>query len=143
VLLELFRLAEREGIAVEAWNFRPPVRAIYLPGNPPIIGLDKHLTRAELRTYLAEELGHHSTAAVYSLGRPYFCYRDRLNIGIMEQKAKVWAAKWLISETALLRALKWAQDVWEVAEELEVLPELVQVRLTMLVEASVQLSQCG
>jgi Zn-dependent peptidase ImmA (M78 family) len=131
VSLDLFNLAEQEGIAIEEWDFAAPVKAIYVPGNPPIIGLDKHLTLAELRTYLAEELGHHFTGSTYCMG-PYVCYRDKLNVGIAERRAQIWAATYLLPEQALFRAMRHCRSILELAEEFTVLPELVSLRLELL-----------
>lgn len=129
--LELLRLAEKEGIIVGYWSFKPPVKAIYVPGDPPIIGLDKHLNRAEFRSYLAEEIGHHLTSFGTGIIQPYFCSYQRTLINIMEYRARAWAARRLISEAKLLQALKYSRDIWDLAEELEVTPQLAQMRLNI------------
>ncbi len=71
---ELLSLAEQAGIKIEWWDFSPPLEAIYWhkPGLPPIIGLSNSLKQcspAYLRCILAEEIGHHFTAAGNTLTR--------------------------------------------------------------------------
>jgi hypothetical protein len=65
----MLQLAEDEAIAVEFFDFIPPVRGIYFTEEylPPIIGLDNSLPHDTplLRCILAEELGHHFTTVGY------------------------------------------------------------------------------
>jgi len=137
MLVDLFSLAEREGIIIEWWNFKPPLEAVYwaLPDMPPVIGLANSLKdapRPYVRCILAEELGHHFTSAGYRIARTYLRYRDRLEISRTEYRALKWAAQMLIP----LDKLVWAFDrgiveVWELAEYFDVTEDMVIFRLNL------------
>lgn len=135
--MELFRLAEREGIIIEWWNFEPPLEAVYwaVPGMPPVIGLANSLDyapRAYFRCVLAEEMGHHFTTVGCRIPRTYFHYRDRMEVSRAEYRALRWAAQWLIPLGKLAQAFKWGiVEVWELAEYFDVTEDMVRFRLSL------------
>jgi Zn-dependent peptidase ImmA (M78 family) len=138
MLKNLFALAEREGIAIEWWDFKPPLEAVYwaTPGLPPVIGLANSLAavpRAYFRSVLAEELGHFYTTAANALPVTFFHYRDRLAVSRAEYRARKWAALYLVPERKLYRALrKGIREVWELAEWFGVTEEIMALRLNLL-----------
>ncbi len=135
--VELFALAEKEGIKIEWWDFEPPLEAVYLaiPDMPPVIGLANslyHSPRAYFRYVLAEELGHHFTTVGYRIPRIYFHYRDRMEVSRVEFRALKWAAQWLMPSDKLLRAFRQGiVEVWELAEYFDVTENMVRFRLSL------------
>lgn len=130
-------LAYAEGIAVEYWDFTPPLEAVYCeyPTLPPVIGLSRSLfrSRRHFRTVLAEELGHHFTTLGYQIPHEHYHYANRLQVGRAERRAIVWAAKHLIPEDSLSRAL--SRDIvepWELADYFDVDEQLARLRLEAL-----------
>ncbi len=142
--MELFQLAEREGIIIEWWDFEPPLEAVYwaTPELPPVIGLANSLAsvpRAYFRCVLAEELGHHFTTVGSRVPRTYFHYRDRLEISRAEYRALKWAAKWLVPKDKLMQIYKKGiVEVWELAEHFNVTEQMVVFRLQLPDMVSVQ-----
>ncbi|MEW6245068.1 MAG: ImmA/IrrE family metallo-endopeptidase [Bacillota bacterium] len=134
---DLFRLAEREGIVVEYWDFTPPLEAVYWwsPGLPPVIGLAYSLERqprAYQRCVLAEELGHHFTAIADAIPRTFFHYQDRLNVSRAEYRALRWAAEYLMPSGELKAALrKGIKESWELATWFDVTKEMAVFRLRL------------
>lgn len=135
--MELFQLAEREGIIIEWWDFEPPLEAVYwaVPGLPPVIGLANSLDyapRAYFRCVLAEEIGHHFTSVGYRISRTYFHYRDRIEVSRTEHQALRWAARWLMPLDKLLWAFrKGVFEVWDLAEYFDVTEDMVMFRLNL------------
>lgn len=135
--MELFQLAEREGIIIEWWNFVPPLEAVYwaVPGMPPVIGLANSLDyapRVYIRCVLAEELGHHFTTVGNRIPRTYFHYRDRMEVSRAEHLALRWAALWLMPLDKLVRAFREGIfDAWELAEYFDVTEDMVRFRLNL------------
>ncbi len=133
--MELFQLAEREGIIIEWWDFEPPLEAVYwaAPKLPPVIGLSNSLdrvSRAYFRCVLAEELGHHFTTAGQRIPRTFFHYRNRLEVSAAEYRALRWAAEWLMPRDKLTRALRrGVAQVWELAEFFNVTEQMAAFRL--------------
>jgi len=135
--MELFQLAEREGIIIEWWDFEPPLEAVYwaAPKLPPVIGLANSLDyapRAYFRCVLAEELGHHFTTVGCRIPRTYFHYRDRMEVSRAEYRALRWAAQWLIPLDKLVKAFKKGiTEKWEIAEYFDVTESMVSFRLSL------------
>lgn len=132
----LLKLASEEGIAVEYWEFPPPIDGIYLyfQGLPPIIGLSKSLfnDRVYFRCVLAEELGHHFTTSQNAIPRVFFHYRDRLKVTRAEYRAMCWASLRLVPLGELLKAVRSGiQEVWELAEHFDVTEEMMNFRLRL------------
>jgi hypothetical protein len=135
--VKLFKLAERQGIDIQWWDFKPPLEAVYWAksGLPPIIGLSNSLKQsssAYLRCVLAEEIGHHFTTSGNSVPRTFFHYRDRLEISKAEYRALKWAAQYLMPRGKLLRVIKNGMaEKWELAEWFNVTEEMVDFRLKL------------
>lgn len=134
--MELFQLAEREGIIIEWWDFKPPLEAVYwaLP-DMKVIGLANTLMyapRAYFRCVLAEELGHHFTSVGCRIPQKHLRYRDRLEVSRTEYRALKWAAQWLLPLDKLMRALKQGiVEVCELAEHFDVTEDMVKFRLSL------------
>ncbi|WP_084665654.1 ImmA/IrrE family metallo-endopeptidase [Thermanaeromonas toyohensis] len=136
--MKLFALAEKEGIKIEWWDFKPPLEAVYWyrPGLPPIIGLSHTLQsapRSYFRCVLAEEIGHfYTTIGAIHIPRTLPRYHQRTNIGIYEYRARRWAAEHLIPLPDLIRAFKEGVTYrWELAEYFDVTEEMVDFRLRL------------
>lgn len=95
------------------------VKGVYFPDLEGIVLAD-HLTETQSRTVLAHyHLGHH---------RP----NSRVELDRLELRAHRWAAVRLVDLQELKAALRGADSIFEVAEALEVDPELLEVRLRWL-----------
>lgn len=137
MLMDLFSLAEDEGIIIEWWDFKPPLEAIYWAANdmPPIIGLANSLMyapKAYFRCVFAEELGHHFTSVGYRISRTHLRYRDRIEISRTEYRALRWAAQWLMPLDKLVQTLKQGiVRVCELADYFDVTEDMVIFRLSL------------
>lgn len=133
---QMLRLATLEGIAIEYWDFNPPLEAVYLsrPGMQPVIGLDRRLTRdrCHFRCVLAEELGHHFTTVGNVIPRTYFHHRDRLVTNLAEYRAMSWAASYLMPIESLNKAvLEGAREPQQLASRFLVTEDMIRFRLRM------------
>lgn len=132
---EMLKIAHREGIKVEYWNFAPPVEGIYvcIPNKAPIIGISKTLFECspQFRCVLAEELGHHFTTVGDNLPKQFYHYRDRLTINKAEHRALKWAAEYLIPKKQLSKTLQNHHTLWDLAEIFNVTEEMMDFRLKM------------
>lgn len=129
---KLLRFAEKQGLVIDYWEFKYPIRAVYVPGNPPIIGLDKHLTLPELRTYLAEELSHHLISVGSGLIKPYYCYREKLYVSALEYRARRHAIQWLIPDNEFIRELRKGYEIWELAELFDVTEDAIKFKINLI-----------
>lgn len=134
---DLISLAYNEGIALEYWDFEPPLEGVYWkhPELPPVIGLSKTLfdNPKHLRTVLGEELGHHFTTVGNRVPVEHYCYADRVTLGKAEYKALSWAARHLVPFDSLLYVLRRGiSEPWELAEVFDVDESLVQFRLRLV-----------
>lgn len=87
--------------------------------------MDKRLERqVERRCVLVHEVGH-------AIRRDLPCGDERLDER-QEAAVEQWAARQLIELPALADALRWSDDREEVADELWVTPELLDVRIRHL-----------
>ncbi len=132
----LLRLAEAQNIAIEYWDFPPPLEAVYLSeaGLPPVIGLAWGLlkNRTHFRCVLAEELGHHFTTAGDAIPKTYFHYRNRLLATRAEYRALKWAALYLIPTNKLQYAFQCGVHThWDLAEHFDVTFEMMSFRLQL------------
>ncbi|HHW39932.1 MAG TPA: ImmA/IrrE family metallo-endopeptidase [Syntrophomonadaceae bacterium] len=132
MLLKLLRFAEKQGIIVDYWEFAPPIRAVYLPGDPPVIGLDKHLTRSELRTYLAEEISHHLVSVGNGIIQPHYSYREKLYVSSLEYRARKLAVNWLLPDKEFIQAMKKGLAIWELAELFDVTEDAVKFKMNLI-----------
>jgi hypothetical protein len=136
VLDAMLQLAKDEAIAVEFFNFIPPVRGIYFTEEclPPIIGLDNSLPHDTplLRCILAEELGHHFTTVGCYIPREFYNYSDRLHISKIEFKAMRWAAEHLVPENDLLDVIgSGLYEPWEIAEHFTITEDFAVFRMRL------------
>ncbi|MDF2857248.1 MAG: hypothetical protein K0Q87_3099 [Neobacillus sp.] len=132
----MLQLTEDEAIAVEFFDFVPPIRGIYFTEEslPPIIGLDNSLSGDTplLRCILAEELGHHFTTVGYYIPREFYNYSDRLHISKIEYKAMRWAAEYLVPENDLLDVIgSGLYEPWELAEHFNITEEFAVFRMRL------------
>jgi len=128
--------AEKNGIALEYWNFEPPVEAIYYvaPGVRPTIGLSQKLlnNRAHYRTVFAEELGHHFTTARQNMLKICFHHADRIAYSKEEHKARKWAASYLMSDSDIKKAIKKGLiETWQLSDYFSVDEEMIILRLRL------------
>lgn len=91
------------------------------------IVIDSELGFAESRSVLAHEIAHRE------LG--HWPAKTQVDADRLEHRAQRWAAIRLITIEDLAAALRADCTIWEVAEELGVDPELLEVRLRWLDEA--------
>lgn len=112
-----------EETSVDIYEAPLPVPGVYLPFDNAIL-IAKGQTESMRRSALAEELGHH---VLGHLPHPNQAEVDR-----MEERAARWAAVRLVSIGDLMEALRSSDDVFDVAEELGVDPELLEVRIRWL-----------
>lgn len=104
---------------------RLPLKGVYVPAIDCIV-LHDDLTAVEERTVLAEELAHRALDH-----RPH---PSKAEVDRMELRARRWAAVRLVSLDALAEALRSSSNSFEVAEELGVDPELLEVRIRWLTD---------
>lgn len=133
---KLVEYAVNSGITVTAWEFKEPVRALYLnmPGCTPIIGYSPVLEKSTslFRTIFAEELGHHFTSSGNGLAHKYLSYRDRLSISKTEYRAMRWGALYLIPLDEFIKAIaEGLREVWELAEHFDVTEEFIKFRISL------------
>ncbi len=91
-----------------------------------VIVLHPHQSQAQRRSTLAHELAH------IDLGHVDGCTPQNEHMAVQR------AARWLISMQALLDALRWSEDLDELAENLWVDPETLTARLDGLTDAERQ-----
>lgn len=133
---QMLLIAEQQHIVVEAFDFSPPIQGIYIveEGVPPLIGLNNGLryNMPQLRSIMAEELGHHFTTVGIHTPQEYHNYTDRLRIDRCEHKALRWAANYLIPDQQLRAVFHDGIDtVSTLAEHFLVTPEIVRFKLRL------------
>ena len=110
------------GVDVVDWNFKDTrIKGLYCDGT---IALSSKLTNKEQAAVLAEELGHHLTAAGNILDQSVTANRKQ------EFRGRIWAYNRLIGLTGIIRAYKMGcRNRYEVAECLDVPEETLQEAL--------------
>lgn len=104
---DIYKLINKENIVLdENWNVSNDLSGMYLmlPGCPPIIAINKSIKdRKKLCSILCEELGHHYTTS----GDLTKAEKNNKKVQAvkMENRAKKWAANFLISDDELVQAL--------------------------------------
>lgn len=88
--------------------------------------IDNNLTDIEKKCTLAEELGHHFTSCGNILNLKY------PNASKQERKAREWACVYLIDLENFMKACNMYDNVYQIAEELEVTPETVTDYMTYI-----------
>ncbi len=115
----LYNIAENADIFVYTRRISSPSMAIEVCGIKGI-ALRKNLTKAEERSYLSHELGHHIKGALYSKETPCFTR------GQCEHKADKWAVHKLIPVRSLYASFrKGYVEVWQLAEYFDVTEEFI------------------
>ena len=111
------------GVDVVDWNFKDTrIKGLYCDGT---IALSSKLTNKEQAAVLAEELGHHLTAAGDILDQSVAANRKQ------ELHGRIWAYNRLIGLTGIIRAYRMGcRNRYEVAECLDVPEETLQEALT-------------
>lgn len=108
-LKDLFQVIERENIIFEETNIQyKDTKGIYfnIPNIGPVIGIDKSIIhdRCKYMCVVTEELGHHFTT-IGDLTIKSKDYSEKLQKRKKENKAKSWAANFLISDEDFVQAL--------------------------------------
>lgn len=111
------------GVDVVDWDFKDTrIKGLYCDGT---IALSSKLTNREQAAVLAEELGHHLTAAGDILDQSVSANRKQ------ELHGRIWAYNRLIGLTGIIRAYKMGcRNRYEVAECLDVPEETLQDALS-------------
>lgn len=84
------------------------------------IAIDTYISRREKKCTLGEELGHHYTSTGNILDMRYANNRKQ------ERKAREWGAKKLINYDNFIRACNMYDNIYQIAEELDVTYDVVQ-----------------
>lgn len=84
------------------------------------IAIDKYISRCEKKCTLAEELGHHYTSVGNIIDMRLANSRKQ------ERKAREWGAKKIIDYDNFIRACKMYDNIYQIAEELDVTCEVVE-----------------
>lgn len=110
------------GVDVVDWDFKDTrIKGLYCDGT---IALSSKLTNKEQAAVLAEELGHHLTAAGDILDQSVTVNRKQ------ELRGRIWAYNRLIGLTGIIRAYKMGcRNRYEVAECLDVPEDTLQEAL--------------
>lgn len=84
------------------------------------IAIDKYISRREKKCTLAEELGHHYTSSGNILDM-------RLSNSLKQERiAREWGANKLINLNAFIEACKLYDNIYQIAEELDVTYEVIE-----------------
>lgn len=148
-MFDPLEVIEQEGIALEEWDFAPPIRGIYVAAAAlarPVIGLARRLgarPEALRRCVLAEELGHHFTTRGVRVVHFNLAYGARLEVSRAEFRALKWAAARLLPRRELFRALAAGFKEHELAEYFNVTPEMLRFRLRQLAREAAGASDPG
>lgn len=110
------------GVDVVDWDFKDTrIKGLYCDGT---IALSSKLTNKERAAILAEELGHHLTAAGDILDQSITDNRKQ------ELRGRIWAYNRLIGLTGIIRAYKMGcRNRYEVSECLDVPEDTLQEAL--------------
>lgn len=135
----LWRLVEVEGITVkyEALSHVPEsIYGLYVWSRAlgPLIILDSSLLyRRQLRKcVLAEEVGHHFTAARSNLLVAHTSYRLEIEMGRDERRALRWATEFLVPDKELFRAIeKGYRTIPDLAEYFDITEWFLQRKLDL------------
>ena len=115
---ELYRIAEKDGIAVERFLLELNKSVSLCMSGDLFIGLDRSLCGADERVCLAHELGHCETMSFYNVYSPCDVR------GKHERRASIWAIKKLIPKTKYYWAVRHGYtDIYALAEYFSVTPE--------------------
>jgi Zn-dependent peptidase ImmA (M78 family) len=134
--LDMFALAESEGITVDFIDFAPPINGLYYAADDlsPAIGLAKRIENDQslLRCVFAEELGHHFTSVGDYLPKECYNYADRLKVSKIEYRAMRWAAQYLMPLDKLYVCFhEGIVTMWELADYFTATEDMVRFRLAL------------
>lgn len=107
------------------WSPLPHVAGAYVPERRLVI-LHPKTTVVNQRSALAEELAHDEL--------DHWPVEDSVELARMELRARRWAAIRLISAEQILEAVIWTPYLHEVAELLDVDPDLLMVRVELMTD---------
>lgn len=99
------------------------VKGLYKNGK---VAIDRMLTNVEKKCTLMEELGHHYTSSGNILDLRHYSNAKQ------ERHAREWAAKELIKYDDFKKAIKIYDNIYQVAEELNVTYEVVSTFCELL-----------
>lgn len=118
---ELYKIAERDGIAVERFFLDNNKSVSVCMNSGLFVGLDGKLAGADEKVCLAHELGHCETMSFYNLYSPFDVR------GKHERRADIWAIKKLIPKSKYFWALRHGyEDIYSLAEYFGVTPEFAK-----------------
>lgn len=142
-LEELFQIIEKENIIFEETNIQyENSKGIYIhiPNIPPTIGISKSIVndRCKYLSVLAEEVGHHFTS-VGNLTIDSKNYSEILQKNKKENKAKSWAANFLISDEDFVQALyKCISTPCEICDCFNVTSEILQYKMLSIIHDEIK-----
>lgn len=133
-LTDIFQIIEKENINIEETTIRyNGNKGIYIsiPGIPPTILIDKSIinNRCKYASILSEELGHHFTT-LGNLPQKSKTYSEKLQKTKKENKAKSWAANFLISDAEFVQALYTCKStLQDMSEHFNVTEEIIKYKM--------------
>lgn len=142
-LEELFEIIEKENIIYAETNIRyENSKGIYItiPDIPPTIGISKSIVndRCKYLSILAEELGHHFTS-IGNLTIESKNYSEKLQKAKKENKAKTWAANFLISDEDFVHALyNCISTTCDICDCFNVTNEILQYKILSIIHDEVK-----
>lgn len=101
------------------------IRGFYDPDREVAV-VNSDLTQIQTRSVIAHEVAHHALGHIGT--------SDPIGRSRQEERARRWAAIRLVSIADVLEALRATGNLFEVAEELQVDPELLELRLRWLTD---------
>lgn len=142
-LEELFHIIEKENIIFEENNIQyENSKGVYIniPDIPPTIGISKSIVndRCKYVSIIAEELGHHFTS-IGNLTIESKNYSEKLQKAKKENKAKTWAANFLISDDDFVQALyKCISTSYDMCDCFNVTNEILQYKILSIIHDEVK-----
>lgn len=134
---DLYKLINKENIVLdENWNASSDLSGIYvkLPSCPPVIAINKSIKdRKKLCSIISEELGHYYTT--YGDLTDQEGKNKKVQAIKMENRAKKWAADFLMSDEELMQALmNCISNRCDLCEYFNATDELLKYKLCSILE---------
>ncbi|MGG7077636.1 ImmA/IrrE family metallo-endopeptidase [Clostridium sardiniense] len=133
-IFEIYDLIEKENIILEEVEFKQYyIEGIYfkVPELSPAIGINKNII-SDTKKYisvLAEELGHHFTS-IGDLSAECVTYTQKINRSKQENRARIWAANFLISDDEIVGALTHnINTLYGLSDHFNVTEEIIKYKL--------------
>lgn len=142
-LEELFQIIEKENVIFEETDIQyENSKGIYIniPEMPPTIGISKTIVNDSCKylSIVAEEVGHHFTS-VGNLTIRSKNYSEKLLKNKKENKAKLWAANFLISDEDFVQALhKCVSTPCDMCECFNVTNEILQYKILSIIHDEIK-----